>query len=165
MSTACPVLFIDRDGTLVEEPPDHQVDSLARSASCRACLPRWRAEAPRLPAGDGYQPGRPGHRLLPAAAFEQAHNFILEAFASQGIEFERIFICPHFRPTAASAASPRPASCATSCATAHVDLAAQRGDRRPRNRPRVRAQPGHTRPARALQRHRARRPGRRSWQH
>ena len=33
---------------------------------------------------------------FPYEAFEQSHRFILELFASQGIEFEAVFICPHY---------------------------------------------------------------------
>ena len=32
----------------------------------------------------------------PRAAWDKAHRFILDAFASQGITFEAVLICPHF---------------------------------------------------------------------
>ncbi|WP_457825180.1 HAD-IIIA family hydrolase, partial [Staphylococcus aureus] len=48
--------------------------------------------------------GTPSH---PHAAFEQAHQFILEAFRSQGIEFEAIFICPHFAADGCECRKPR----------------------------------------------------------
>jgi imidazoleglycerol-phosphate dehydratase/histidinol-phosphatase len=95
MST--PVLFIDRDGTLVEEPPDHQVDSLSKirfMPGVFAALTELKRRGFRLVLisnQDGL-----GTASFPREAFEQSHNFIRTAFESQGITFEREFICPHF---------------------------------------------------------------------
>jgi imidazoleglycerol-phosphate dehydratase/histidinol-phosphatase len=91
-----PVLFIDHDGTLVEEPPDQQVDQLAKIRFMPGVFAALNALA-----GAGYRLvivtnqdglGTPSH---PTAAFDAAHQFILQAFASQGVHFEKIFICPH----------------------------------------------------------------------
>jgi imidazoleglycerol-phosphate dehydratase / histidinol-phosphatase len=97
MSSLTPVLFIDHDGTLVEEPPDQQVDSLEKIRF----MPGVFAALNEL--------SRAGYRLVivtnqdglgtashPTARFEQAHRFILDAFRSQGVQFEKVFICPHF---------------------------------------------------------------------
>jgi imidazoleglycerol-phosphate dehydratase / histidinol-phosphatase len=96
VSTLTPVLFIDHDGTLVEEPPDQQVDSLAKirfMPGVFAALNELARSGFRLVIisnQDGL--GSPSH---PTAAFEQAHRFILDAFGSQGVQFEKVFICPH----------------------------------------------------------------------
>ena len=96
MSSLSPVLFIDHDGTLVEEPPDQQVDSLEKIRF----MPGVFAALKELSVG-GYRLvivsnqdglGTPAH---PTARFEQAHRFILDAFGSQGVRFEKVFICPH----------------------------------------------------------------------
>ena len=91
-----PTLFIDRDGTLVEEPPDQQVDRLDKirlMPGVMAALARLRAAGYRLlmvTNQDGL-----GTPALPEAAFRAAHDFILALFASQGIEFAAVLICPH----------------------------------------------------------------------
>ena len=65
MST--PTLFVDRDGTLIEEPPDNQVDDLRKvrflPGVVRGALG---ADASGLSPGDGHEPGRPRDRALPA---------------------------------------------------------------------------------------------------
>ncbi len=38
-----------------------------------------------------------GTASLPSDKFELAHRFILTLFASQGIEFDAVFVCPHFK--------------------------------------------------------------------
>jgi imidazoleglycerol-phosphate dehydratase/histidinol-phosphatase len=92
------IVFVDRDGTLNEEPPDEQVDSLAKirlMPGVIAALLRLRAAGfafVMVTNQDGI--GTPG---FPREAFETAHNFILELFASQGIVFEAVFVCPHFK--------------------------------------------------------------------
>jgi imidazoleglycerol-phosphate dehydratase / histidinol-phosphatase len=91
-------LFIDRDGTLVEEPPDEQVDSLEKIRflpGVFAALNELKRRGYRfvmVTNQDGL-----GTPSLPQVDFEKPQEFILEAFRSQGIEFDRIFVCPHFK--------------------------------------------------------------------
>jgi imidazoleglycerol-phosphate dehydratase/histidinol-phosphatase len=93
-----PTLFIDRDGTLVEEPPDEQVDTLEKIRflpGVFAALNELKRRGYRfvmVTNQDGL-----GTPSLPQADFQKPQEFILEAFRSQGIEFERIFVCPHFK--------------------------------------------------------------------
>jgi imidazoleglycerol-phosphate dehydratase/histidinol-phosphatase len=94
---SAPVLFVDRDGTLIEEPADQQVDSLEKirfMPGVFAALSELRRRGFRL-AMITNQDGL-GTASFPRPAFEQAQNFVLEAFKSQGIDFEAVFVCPHF---------------------------------------------------------------------
>jgi imidazoleglycerol-phosphate dehydratase/histidinol-phosphatase len=90
------VLFIDRDGTLVEEPPDEQVDRLDKIRLLPGVIPAL-LELRRA----GYalvlvsnQDGL-GTETFPEPDFHLAQDFIRELLASQGIEFEAEFFCPH----------------------------------------------------------------------
>ena len=91
-----PVLFVDRDGTLVEEPSDKQVDSLSKVRfmpgvfAALAELSRRGFRLAMVTNQDGLGTGS-----FPRQAFEESQQFILEAFKSQGIEFDAVFICPH----------------------------------------------------------------------
>jgi imidazoleglycerol-phosphate dehydratase/histidinol-phosphatase len=90
------VIFVDRDGTLIEEPPDEQVDSLAKirfMPGVFAALAELRAAGFRF-AMVTNQDGL-GTASFPLANFELAQRFVLDAFASQGIEFDGVFVCPH----------------------------------------------------------------------
>jgi imidazoleglycerol-phosphate dehydratase/histidinol-phosphatase len=96
MSTALRVLFIDRDGTLVEEPPDEQVDSLHKVRLLPGVIPAL-LELQRA----GYrlvlvsnQDGL-GTATFPEPVFRETQDFIRRLFASQGIEFDAEFFCPH----------------------------------------------------------------------
>jgi imidazoleglycerol-phosphate dehydratase/histidinol-phosphatase len=47
-----------------------------------------------------------GSASLPRDAFESAHQFVLDSFASQGITFDAVFICPHFAREACTCRKP-----------------------------------------------------------
>jgi imidazoleglycerol-phosphate dehydratase/histidinol-phosphatase len=92
------ILFVDRDGTLVDETPDEQVETLEKVRLMPGVIPAL------LELQDaGYslvmvtnQDGL-GTPSLPAEKFEPTHRFILDLFATQGIGFEAVFVCPHFK--------------------------------------------------------------------
>ena len=96
MSPLPAILFVDRDGTLVEEPSDHQVDALEKvrfMPGVFAALATLRRHGYRLVMvtnQDGL-----GTPAFPHQNFETPQQFILEAFGSQGIEFDAVFVCPH----------------------------------------------------------------------
>jgi imidazoleglycerol-phosphate dehydratase/histidinol-phosphatase len=92
------IVFVDRDGTLIEEPADEQVDALDKVRLMPGVIPAL-LELQR--AGFRFvmvtnQDGL-GTPSLPAARFDTTHRFVLDLFASQGIGFEAIFVCPHFK--------------------------------------------------------------------
>lgn len=94
MSTA--TLFIDRDGTLIEEPADHQVDSLQKvrfMPGVFAALAQLQQQGFRLVIvtnQDGL-----GMPIYPREAYERVQRYLVDAFSSQGIHFDAVFVCPH----------------------------------------------------------------------
>jgi imidazoleglycerol-phosphate dehydratase/histidinol-phosphatase len=96
MSAALPTLFIDRDGTLIEEPADEQVDALDKIRfvpgvfAALSELTRAGYQLVMVSNQDGL-----GTSRFPQADFERCQEFVLRAFASQGIHFQAICICPH----------------------------------------------------------------------
>ena len=102
------LLFVDRDGTLVEEPDDQQIDSLAKirfMPGVFAALTQLRRHGYRLVMvtnQDGL--GTPAY---PQSDFALAQQFIIDTFASQGIHFEAVFVCPHLYSEGCECRKPR----------------------------------------------------------
>lgn len=88
------VLFIDRDGTLITEPADQQIDSFAKLVFYPKALHYMAKIAEELDFmlvmvsnQDGL--GTASH---PEENFYPVHHFILQTFENEGVKFEKIFI-------------------------------------------------------------------------
>jgi len=96
MSNGLQIVFVDRDGTLIVEPPDEQVDRIDKIRLLPGVIPamlRLRDagyEFVMVTNQDGL-----GTESFPAMDFRIPQDFMLRLFASQGIEFREVFICPH----------------------------------------------------------------------
>lgn len=90
------VLFIDRDGTLIREPDDEQVDRLDKVELVDGVIPALLALKEHgfrfviVSNQDGL-----GTDSFPAEHFELCQQHMLKLFSSQGIDFDDVFICPH----------------------------------------------------------------------
>lgn len=103
------VLFIDRDGTLVEEPADYQIDSKEKvsflsgvfSSLARICK-ETNFELVMVTNQDGL-----GTPSFPEDTFWPAHQFILDTFKNEQIVFSEIFIDRSFPYDNAPTRKPR----------------------------------------------------------
>ena len=102
------VLFIDRDGTLIREPDDEQIDSLAKLSFLPGALVSMNQIASRLSYElvmvtnqDGL-----GTDSFPEADFWPAHNKMLETFESAGVVFDEILIDRTFESEQADTRKP-----------------------------------------------------------
>jgi len=88
-----PILFVDRDGTLIEEPADFQLDAYEKIRFVRDVIPAM------LKLRDaGYQfvivsnQDGLGSEGYPQASFDGPNDLMLQIFASQGIVFRDVLI-------------------------------------------------------------------------
>ena len=92
------ILFIDRDGTLIEEPADEQIDAFEKLKFTRGVFRNLHFirehtdfEFVMVSNQDGL-----GTEAFPEDTFWPVHNFILQTLESEGITFDEILIDPHF---------------------------------------------------------------------
>ncbi len=90
-----PILFVDRDGTLIEEPADFQIDAFEKIRFVRNVIPAM------LKLRDaGYQfvivsdQDGLGSEGYPQQSFDGPNNLMLQIFESQGISFREVLVDP-----------------------------------------------------------------------
>jgi len=88
-----PILFVDRDGTLIEEPADFQIDAFEKLRFVRDVIPAMRRlrdagyEFVMVTNQDGL-----GSAEFPQTSFDGPHTLMLQVFESQGIAFRDVLI-------------------------------------------------------------------------
>ena len=88
------VLFIDRDGTMIREPADEQIDSFEKLEFYPKALfylskiaAELDFELVMITNQDGL-----GTDVFPEDTFHPVHNFIMETFENEGVTFDKQFI-------------------------------------------------------------------------
>ncbi len=91
------ILFIDRDGTICQEPDDEQVDRIDKIELVEDVIPNLLKlqkagyQLVMVSNQDGL-----GTASFPQQDFERPQQFLLKLLKSQGIIFSDVLICPHF---------------------------------------------------------------------
>ena len=120
---AARVLFIDRDGTLINEPEEFQVDALDKVQLVTDVIP-----ALLTLSAHGYrlvivsnQDGL-GTESFPEEHFRICQEHMLGLFTSQGISFDEIFVCPHTANDGCECRKPRAGLLTRFLAETDIDL-------------------------------------------
>jgi imidazoleglycerol-phosphate dehydratase / histidinol-phosphatase len=119
------IAFLDRDGTIIIEPPDQQIDSLKKLALVPGVVP---ALLKLRDSGFKFvlvsnQDGL-GTSSFPEATFREPQDFLRSLLGSQGITFEAEFFCPHFAKDNCDCRKPKIGLLEDFIKTTAVDLSA-----------------------------------------
>lgn len=97
MSALSKILFIDRDGVLIDEPADEQIDAFEKfrlTKGCIGALQRLRDagfQFVMVSNQDGL-----GTASFPRPTFQGPHDLLMQILASQGIAFREVLIDESF---------------------------------------------------------------------
>lgn len=103
-----PTLFVDRDGTILVEPADYQIDDLAKVAFVDGAIEALAAFAKAgwrlvlVSNQDGL-----GTSAFPRGAFEPAHQLMCQVLRSCGVVLHETLICPHLASDRCACRKPR----------------------------------------------------------
>jgi imidazoleglycerol-phosphate dehydratase/histidinol-phosphatase len=94
MSKLQKLLFVDRDGTMIKEPADEQIDSFEKLEFYPGAIEYLSKIATELDYElvmitnqDGL-----GSEQYPESIFFPVHNFVLKTFANEGVNFSAVYI-------------------------------------------------------------------------
>lgn len=102
------LLFIDRDGTLIAEPPDEQIDRLDKFRLLPGVVPALLAlrdagwKFVMVTNQDGL-----GTKKYPKRAWDEMQGLLLGILESQGVRFQDVLVCPHFSGDGCECRKPR----------------------------------------------------------
>jgi imidazoleglycerol-phosphate dehydratase / histidinol-phosphatase len=101
------VLFIDRDGTLLVQPPD-EIVNLQSFRVMPGAIPALKAlrEAGYVLVMVTNQAGL-GTERFPEREFREVQALLLDLLASQGAPFEAVFVCPHLSEAGCNCRKPK----------------------------------------------------------
>lgn len=91
------IAFVDRDGTIIEEPADEQIDSLAKYRLLPGAVEGLKAiqdagfEIVMVTNQDGL-----GTDRYPQASYDQVQQKLLADLAAGGVRVRDVLMCPHF---------------------------------------------------------------------
>ncbi|MBI1807827.1 MAG: histidinol-phosphatase [Ignavibacteria bacterium] len=102
------LLFVDRDGTIIREPPDKQIDSLEKLWFIPGIITGLKTlvDAGFTLVMVSNQDGL-GSKKYPRETFRAVQKKIITLLRGEGIHFERIFICPHWKSDYCSCRKPK----------------------------------------------------------
>ncbi|MFT5755280.1 MAG: imidazoleglycerol-phosphate dehydratase/histidinol-phosphatase, partial [Flavobacterium sp.] len=102
------VLFIDRDGTIIKETQDEQIDAFDKMIFYPKCIPFLSKIAKELDYElvmitnqDGL-----GTNIFPEDTFWPIHNFIMKTYENEGVVFDKVFLDRTFQKDNANTRKP-----------------------------------------------------------
>jgi len=90
------VIFIDRDGTIIVEPPDEQIDTLEKLEIIPGVI-----QGLRLLQNRGYvlvmvtNQDNLGSPAYPQKSYDLVQKKLMDLLNGEGIQFAGVFVCPH----------------------------------------------------------------------
>jgi len=117
------VVFIDRDGTIIVEPPDEQIDALEKLEMIPGVI-----QGLRLLQKYGYalvmvtNQDNLGSEAYPQKSYDLVQKKLIGLFNGEGIQFAGVFVCPHNSKDSCSCRKPKAGLVNEFVRTNNVDL-------------------------------------------
>jgi imidazoleglycerol-phosphate dehydratase / histidinol-phosphatase len=118
------VVFIDRDGTIIVEPPDEQIDTLEKLEIIPGVI-----QGLRLLQNRGYtlvmvtNQDNLGSEAYPQKAYDLVQKKLMNLLKGEGIQFAGVFVCPHSSQGTCACRKPKAGLVSEFIQANNVDLA------------------------------------------